>query len=293
MRHRDRAALLDLPPEDWDHAPGRVQDVAEPDGDEPSRDIGAVSVGLDDPLAHSLGLSHQALRARGLVGRNENEPCGAVLDGDIGHDLRRKGVVPDRFEGVRLEHRHVLVRGCVEDHGGLVALEDLAHLRPVAAVAEHGGDGRKRALIEQLPLEVEERPLGFLDEHKPCRSEARDLTAELRADRPAGAGDEHRLAGEVRGNRRDVDLDRLSSEDVLHLDRPDLTREVEVACDQLVEARQRLHGDARVAGDLDDAAAILTRGGRDREQYLVPRTRTPCSRRFFLRGSSSMRPIGV
>ena len=74
-----------------------------------------------------------------------------------------------------------------------------------------------------------------------CGSSAGDLAAELGADRAAGAGDEHGLAREVRGDRLEVDLDRLAAEQVLHLDRADLDREVAVAGDQLVQARQRLH----------------------------------------------------
>ena len=39
---------------------------------------------------------------------------------------------------------------------------------------------------------------------------------------PPGTRDEHDLAGEVAGDRLEVGLDRLATEEVLHLDRPDL-----------------------------------------------------------------------
>ena len=99
--------------------------------------------------------------------------------------------------------------------------------------------------------------------------EARDLAAELGADRAAGAGDEDGLSGEVGRDRLEVDLDRLAAEDVLHLHGPDLHGEVDVACDQLVQPRQRLHRDRRAARHLDDLRAHAAGRGRNRDQHLV------------------------
>ena len=165
----------------------------------------------------------------------------------------------------------MLVRGRVEHDLRPVALEDLAHLRAVAAVAENRRDRREVTLADELALDVEERRLGLFDEHDPGRAHACDLTAELRADRPARAGDEDGLACQVLRDRADVDLDRLAPEHVLDLDGPDLAGEVEIARDQLVQAGQRLDGNARVLRDLDDPLARLARGGRDRDQHLVRR----------------------
>ena len=151
----------------------------------------------------------------------------------------------------------MLVRGGVEDDARLVALEDLAHLGAVAAVSEHRRDRREVALAHELALDVEERRLRVLDEHQPRRPDARDLAAELGADRAAGAGDEDGLAREVFRDRAHVDLDRLAAEHVLHLDRPDLPREIEVAGDQLVQPGQRLHGDVRGLRDLDHLLTCL------------------------------------
>ena len=53
---RHRPAPLDLAAEERDHAAGRVEHVAEPDGDEPRRDVVAVAVRADDPLAERLRL---------------------------------------------------------------------------------------------------------------------------------------------------------------------------------------------------------------------------------------------
>ena len=113
----------------------------------------------------------------------------------------------------------------------------MAHLRAVADVGEHRDARREAALGDELTLDLEQRGLALVDEDQPLAADARDLPAELGADRAAGAGDEHRLVGEVRGDRREVDLDRLAAEHVLDLDGPDLPGELDVARDQLVAAR--------------------------------------------------------
>jgi hypothetical protein len=184
----------------------------------------------------------------------------------------------------------------VEDDARLVALEDLAHLRAVAAVAEDGRDGGEIAVVDELALDVEERRLGLLDEHEPRRPDPRDLAAELRADRAARTGHHHGLADEVVGDDAQVDFDLLAAEHVLDLHGPDLPGEVVVTGDQLVDARQRLDGDAGVLRRLDD---VLTRlagrggiaistssGGLSRRMCgssaEVPSTRIPCSRKVLL-----------
>ena len=131
----------------------------------------------------------------------------------------------------------MLVRRRVEEHLRAVALEDLAHLRLVARVGEHRDRGGVVALVDQLALDLEQRRLALVDEHEPGRAEPGELAAELRADRAAGAGDEHRLVLDVGRDEPEVDLDLLAAEHVLDLHRPDLRAEVEVARDQLVQAR--------------------------------------------------------
>ena len=156
-------------------------------------------------------------------------------------------VVADRLERVRLHQRHVLVRRRVEDDARPVALEDLCQLRPVADVGEDGDAGRELPLVHELALDLEERRLALVERISRAGFARRDLAAELRADRAAGARDQHGLALEIRRDRLEVDLDRLAAEDVLHLHRADLRGEVDLVGDQLVEARQRLHRNALAA----------------------------------------------
>jgi hypothetical protein len=81
----------------------------------------------------------------------------------------------------------------VEDDRRAVLAEDLAHALLLLAVGEHGGDASTGhvALVLELALDREEVVLGVVDEHDPARLDARDLAAELGADRAAGAGHEH------------------------------------------------------------------------------------------------------
>ena len=262
---------------------------------------------LDDPLAERLRLAHHRLRVDGLVRGDEHEALRAELDGDVGNGARDEGVVADGLERVRLHERHVLVGRGMEDDRGPVLLEDLPHLRRVAGIREDGGRRVEVALVDELALDLEEARLAVVDEHEPGRAHPCDLPAQLGSDRAAGSGDEHHLAGEVAGDRREIDLDGLASEEVLDADRPDLARKVEVPGDELVEARERVHRDAssratstirsRTSPDADGIAMRSSSGRRSRRSSrssaVVPRTRIPWSRRFFFRGSSSTSPIGV
>ncbi len=209
------------------------------------------------------------MRVERLVGRDQHEPLGAELDRDVGDDARAEHVVAHRLERVRLDQRHVLVRRGVEDDRGAVALEDLTHPVAIADVGEYGHARGELALVDELALDVEEGAFALVDEDDPLRVGARDLAAELGADRAAGAGHEHRLAREVRVDRLEVDLDRLAPEQVLNLDGANLDGEIAVAGDQLVQPRQRLHRHVLVARHLDDPRTLLARGRRDCDQNLI------------------------
>ena len=157
----------------------------------------------------------------------------------------------------------------MEDDRRLVALEHLTHLRAVADVREDRDRGREAALVEELALDLEQRRLAVLNQDEPGGTRTRDLTAELGADRAAGAGHEDGLPAEVGRNLLEVDLDLRATEHVLHLHRPDLRGEIRVAGDQLVQAWKGLDGDTLVARDLDDAPAHVAVRRRDRDQQLV------------------------
>ena len=193
-------------------------------------------------------------------------PCSAASSARM---RRAEDVVPHGLERVRLHERDVLVGGCMEDDRRLVALEEAADLAGILDVGERRDRGRVVALALKLALDRHEGVLGVVDEDDPARAERGDLAAELRADRAAGPVDEHGRAGDVRGDRRHVELDGLAPEDVLDLHLAELAGEVEVAGDELVDAGHRLHGHARVAARVDDPLADLARAGRDGDDDLV------------------------
>src|SRR5204863_6597847 len=130
----------------------------------------------------------------------QHEAARAVPNRDVRDPGPGERVVADSLEGVRLEQRDVLVRRRVENDARAIALEDLAHLRAVAAVAENGRDSGEVAVVEQFALDVEQGRLRLLDEHEPRGPDACDLTAELGADRAPRTGHDDRLAGQVRGD---------------------------------------------------------------------------------------------
>ncbi len=130
-------------------------------------------------------------------------------------------------------------------------------------------DSGEVALVDELALDLVQRGLGLLDEQEPLSPEPDDLAAQLGADRAAGAGHEHDAGADVGGDRLEVHVDLLTPEHVFHLDGADPAGQVVVAREQLVEPGQRLHRDAHGAGDLDDLAPQIARGGRHRDEHLV------------------------
>ena len=157
-------------------------------------DVAAVPERLDDPLADapSTGPSRSsgstALSVETSTKRSASNSTATSATTRVASD-----VVAHGLDRVRLHQRHVLVRRGVEDDRGLVALEDLAassaRLPTSASTAAHGGEA---ALVARARARSRTaRVSALLDEDEPRRAEARDLAAELRADRAAGAGDEH------------------------------------------------------------------------------------------------------
>ena len=114
--------------------------------------------------------------------------------GDARHHARGERVVAHRLDRVALHQPDVLVGGGVEDDGGAVLGEDLAHPLLPLAVRQHRDGVQRVAVLDQLALDLEQVVLGVVEQDQAARPDARDLAAELRADRAAGAGDEHARA---------------------------------------------------------------------------------------------------
>ena len=130
VRDRHRAAALDLAAEDRDHRARRAEHVAEAHRDEARLDLGVQRERLDDPLADRLRLAHHVLRVRRLVGRDEDEALDAELDRDLGERRASRGRCsrPPAAGSPRASPT-CLYAAAWKTTCGLVALEDLAHLR--------------------------------------------------------------------------------------------------------------------------------------------------------------------
>ena len=165
------------------------------------------------------------------------------------------------------------------------------------------------AVVLELALDAEQVVLGVVDQHEPPRRDARDLAAQLRADRAARAGDEHDLAARGRRRRGRAPSDRLAAEDVLDLHLADLAdHRARRRLQQLEDRRQRADRDPAVGGRAHDPRAQRAGRGRDRDRDLVglglvedprrgpPSGRqdpcTPSTRMPRLSGSSSTKPTG-
>ena len=105
------------------------------------------------------------------------------------------------------------------------------------------------AVVLELALDAEEVVLRVVDEDEPPRRDAGDLAAELRADRPAGAGDEDGLAVEVCADAIELHPHRLAPEDVLDLNVAHLADDrAGAGLQQLEDGRQRADRDAAARG---------------------------------------------
>ena len=126
------------------------------------------------------------------------------------------------------------------------------------------------AVVLELALDAEEVLLGVVDEHEPPRRHARDLAAQLGADRAAGAGDHDHLAAEVAADAVELHAHGLAAEDVLDLHLAHLAHDLARAgLQQLEDRRQRAHRDPALARRAHHARAQRARRRRDGDGDLV------------------------
>ena len=92
--------------------------------------------------ATRLRRPHHARRIHRFVRADHHKRLRFELKRRVGDDLRAEDVVLDRFAGIVLHHRHVLVGGAMEDDLGVMGVEDLCD---AAGVADVGDDGAMSA----------------------------------------------------------------------------------------------------------------------------------------------------
>ena len=109
----------------------------------------------------------------------------------------------------------------------------------------------------------------MVEQHDPVGLDARDLPAQLRADRAAGAGHEHRLPAEIGADALELHLHGLAAEHVLDAHLAHLARQRAPALEQLEHGRQGPHGYRALAALAHDPRARGPRSGGDRDDHFV------------------------
>ena len=116
----------------------------------------------------------------------------------------------------------------MEDDARPVLGENFAHPLLFPAIREHGHRGADVAILLELAQDFEQVVLGVVDEHERSRRHARDLAAQLGADRAARSGDHHDLAREVCAHPLDLHPHGLAPEHVLDAHLAQLARDVQL-----------------------------------------------------------------
>ena len=237
MRDGHRAAARDLLAEARDHAAGAAEHVAEAH----EHELRAAALqALADHLGEALGRAHHVGRIDRLVGGHQHELLDPRRDRRARQHARAVGVVAHRLPRVGLLHqRHVLVRrrrgrrraGCSRASTSL-------DQRRVLDVADDRHQRQLRERVGERRLDLVERGFGDVEQHEPRGTEARDLAAQLGADRPARAGHHHHAIAEPFAEARAVEHDGIAPEQVVELDVAD-RGEREPAADQVLVRRAR------------------------------------------------------
>ena len=195
-----------------------------------------------------------------------------ALQGSLGHVSRAQDIRLERFAGVMLLHRHMLVGRGVEHDVRLEPREGLHHQIPVPDVGKAGVEGRldpSPPAVHFDPVEVE-----FAEIHQDQGLGAipADLADQLRSDRAARPRDQNALLMQKRRYLFLVQLDLFATDEVLHRNFPDGV-DGNPSLDQLPDLGDGLAPFSRPLADLDDPPHHVSPRGRDRDEDLVERDR--------------------
>ena len=257
-----RTAFCDLLLEERDDGAVGAEDVTEADRDEVGLRVLPVHH-LDDHLTDALRGTHDVRRVHSLICGDQDETLHAGVGRGTGSLQGTHDVVLDCFVRAHLHERYVLMCGCMEDHVRLVLLHHAADTVRVPAGADEGHEVQLRVLHEELLLDAVRIVLVNVEDDELLRLVACDLTAELRADRSATAGDEDGLPLDHAEDFFVVDLDRFTAEEVEDVDVTELA-DTDFAVDELVDARDGLQLTATLLTDVEDLRAFFSGRGRDR-----------------------------
>jgi len=265
MRHRDRAASLDLLAEQRDDASPAAQHVAESN----RRERGPADrvLALHDHLGRALACPHHIGRVDRLVRRDHDEAFDFVLVRQFDEIPGAQYVVLHRFDGLKLHERHMLVGSGMEDNMRAIRLEQMPEASGVLDIRDDRMqmDIQIPELAAELGLDLIDAVLAATDQYQCVRLEIHDLAAQLRADRASRTGHHHDSALQIISNGRQIDAHRIPSQQILQFDIAQ-TADREPSVHQVVDARDDLdHPIGRLADidDLRDLASVHRWKGED------------------------------
>jgi hypothetical protein len=110
------------------------------------------------------------------------------------------------------------MRRAMKDDMGTLILKNLSDAGGVADVGHMGNHHRPEPALANFAVNLEKVVFRLFQQDQPGGAESHDLPADLRSDRPAGAGDKHDFAGDEPLQFGRVEIDRLSPEQGMDID---------------------------------------------------------------------------
>src|SRR4029434_2879359 len=149
-----------------------------------------------------------------------------------------------------------------------ILLKNIEHANVVTDVGNNRHHIHRFRATHQLLVNGEDAVFAFAEKQQLLRLKSHDLTAQLAADRSAGAGNQHSPTFEVSGNRGTVQLNRFASQQILQRDFAQLAA-AHAPVYQLKYAWQDARFYLRQPAHLDNSPDLGGRCGRHGDDHLV------------------------
>ena len=223
---------------------------------------------LNDHLTDTFRGTHDVGRIHRLVGRDHDESLGSVVSCRHRGIERSAYIVLNRLAGAYLHQRHVLVCGCMVDDIRPVFAENPVDPLHIPDRSDQNHKIQLRVCTLQLLLDVIGAVLIDINDDQLSRAMSRDLTAQLRSDGAASSGDTDHLSLYIADDRINIDLHRISSEKVLHLNIVQLGN-TDLTVYQLVNSGERAHLALRLLADVKNSLQLCPGKRRDGNDDLI------------------------
>src|ERR1043165_9013157 len=111
----------------------------------------------------------------------------------------------------------MFVSRCVENHVWMMIGQDRSHSLAITDIGHQRNSRQVRKLLRQFAIDIKQREFGAFHQKQILRSKSRYLPAQLRSNGAAGPGYHYCLADQELFDFLFIELDLLSSEQVLDL----------------------------------------------------------------------------